>query len=282
MTYNPSLQRWEGNEHALTKFENPSTATLPATGTHYEHAAEHSRHLRTNSIPNSLHHHTNSSHTNITNPSFYQTPTAAATTGNLSSFTNAAAAATAALAPRDPNIIPPARHGSPPRPALISQINNVRGVVVERGMVFDPQRMTWLKLDRRSLETHNLDPLALGIQKHSPASIVSISIEEEEDVFAGMEDLPDERTKVAVGSGAADKENHLGSSAGDGTNEDWTVGEEFDLGPAFVRRQRAEEQEWRRRVEKWMVGVEREEGRRRGGELWKWEIRRVVASGGGL
>jgi hypothetical protein len=105
MVYNPQLQRWEGNEHALTKFENPSTSTLPLHPTYKDN---HSHHHHTNSIPSTI-----------------------------------------ALAPRDHNAGP--RHGSPPRPALISQISTTRGVVVERGMVFDPQRMTWLKIDSRTL-----------------------------------------------------------------------------------------------------------------------------------
>lgn len=218
MVYNPTLQRWEGNEHALTKFDNPSTSTLPLHPTHKDN---HSHHHHTNSIPSML-----------------------------------------ALAPRDHNIAPP-RHGSPPRPALISQISTNRGVVVERGMVFDPQRMTWLKLDARAMAS---DPMlhATGL---GPGSI---SVEEEEDPFATIEDLVDEKSaKIAPGAGglrgSADKEN-----------DDWVVGEEFDLGPAFVRRQRSEEAEWRCRVEMWM-GARAAEG-----EAWRWEIRRVAEMYEGL
>lgn len=210
MVYNPSLQRWEGNEQALTKFENPSTSTLPLHPTHKEN---NSHHHHTNSIPNIL-----------------------------------------ALAPRDQNI--PPRHGSPPRPALISQISQTRGVVVERGMVFDPQKMTWLKIDSRAIAN---DPMLMsaGI---GPASI---SVEEEEDPFAAIDDLVDEKTaKIAPGAG--------GIHAASGKENDWTVGEEFDLGPAFVRRQRAEEQEWRRRVDRWMAPREHL------GDVWRWEIRRVA------
>jgi hypothetical protein len=236
MVYNPVLQRWEGNEHALTKFENPSTSTLPLHPTHKDN---HSHHHHTNSIPSAL----------------------------------------GALAPRDHNVVmPPAaappRQASPPRPALISHISATRGVVVERGMVFDPQRMTWLKLDARALAA---DPAlmagggaaaaALAAAAASGAGPGSISVEEEDDPFAGFDELVDERAAaVAVGAGgvrALDEENR-------GAGPDWIVGEEFDLGPAFVRRQRGEEAEWRRRVERWM-------GWREGmGEEWKWEIRRVA------
>jgi hypothetical protein len=211
MVFNPNLQRWEGNEHALTKFENPSTSTLPLHPTHKDN---HSHHHHTNSIPSAL-----------------------------------------ALAPRDHNLGPP-RHGSPPRPALIANVNANRGIVVERGMVFDPQRMTWLKLDPRAASN---DPFLIG----AGLGPGSISVEEEEDPFAGMEDLVDEETaKVQPGAG--------GIKAMDKENEDWAVGEEFDLGPAFVRRQRVEEAEWRRRVEKWMTGRESI------GDEWRWEIRRVA------
>jgi hypothetical protein len=217
MVYNPSLQRWEGNEHALTKFDNPSTSTLPLHPTHKDN---HSHHHHTNSIPNVL-----------------------------------------ALAPRDHNLGPP-RHGSPPRPALISNVNATRGIVVERGMVFDPQRMTWLKLDSRAIAN---DPFLIG----SGLGPASISVEEEEDPFAGMDDLVDEKTaKAQPGVG--------GIKSVDKENENWAVGEEFDLGPAFVRRQRAEEAEWRRRVERWMTGRETI------GDEWRWEIRRVAESYEGI
>lgn len=213
MVYNPTLQRWEGNEHALTKFDTPSTSTLPLFSTHKDN---HSHHHHTHSIPNTI-----------------------------------------ALAPRDHNA--GARHGSPPRPALISQISTTRGVVVERGMVFDPQRMTWLKIDSRTISN---DPMLAHTLQGPP----SISVEEEEDPFAAIEDLVDERNaKIAPGAGG------IRASMGK-ENEDWVVGEEFDLGPAFVRRQRNEENDWRRKVEKWM-GNGSEESM---GDSWRWEIRRVA------
>jgi hypothetical protein len=216
MTYNPTLHRWEGNEHALTKFENPSTSTLPLHPTHKDN---HSHHHHTNSIPSAL-----------------------------------------ALAPRDLNAAPP-RHGSPPRPALISNISATRGVVVERGMVFDPQQMKWLKIDARSLAAANVDPAVLAAG--GALGPGSISVEEEEDPFAAIEDLVDEKAaQVAPGAGGIKDTGKV--------NEDWIVGEEFDLGPAFVRKQRAEEAEWRRRIGAWMVGREAM------GEEWRWEIRRVA------
>jgi hypothetical protein len=156
------------------------------------------------------------------------------------------------LGTREPNTLP--RHGSPPRPALISNVNQNRGRRVERGMVFDPEKMKWLKVDSRQLDAAN--PLTPG----------SISIEEEEDPFAGIDDLPDERTKVMPGMGGVNKENAS-------MDDDWNLGEEFDLGMRFIKRQRVEEVEWRKWTERWFVNGERRPDE---GESWKWEIRRVA------
>ena len=150
------------------------------------------------------------------------------------------------------------RHGSPPRPALISNVNSNRGPRIERGMVFDPDKMTWLKVNQRELS----DPV-------NPLTPGSASIEEDEDPFAGIDDLPDERAKVQPGMGGANKEN----SAAGGMDDDWNLGEEFDLGQRFIKRQRTEEVEWRKWTEKWFPsGTPRSED----GEAWKWEIRRVA------
>jgi hypothetical protein len=213
MVFNAVLQRWEGNEHVLDTFNNPSSTTLPLHPTHKDNF---SHHHHTNSFPSAL-----------------------------------------ALGLREQNTLP--RHASPPRPALISQVNGMKGPRIERGMVFDPDRMKWLKVDPRSL-TNNFDSSQL-----TPGSV---SIDDEEDPFAGIDDLPDEKSsKVIPGSGGANKENEAGG--------DWALGEEFDLGPTFIRRQRAEESEWRRWTDKWFsnepsmpFGREREE--------WKWDIRRVA------
>jgi hypothetical protein len=156
------------------------------------------------------------------------------------------------LTARELNTLP--RHGSPPRPALISNVNQNRGPRIERGMVFDPEKMKWLKVDSRLLESQN--PLTPG----------SVSIEEEDDPFAGIDDLADERAKIQPGMGAANKEN-------DAMDSDWNLGEEFDLGQRFIKRQRIEEVEWRKWTEKWFAsGLPRREE----GESWKWEIRRVA------
>jgi hypothetical protein len=48
--------------------------------------------------------------------------------------------------------------------------------------------------------------------------------------------------------------------------------EEFDVGPEFIRRQRAEEEKWRRKVDKW-VGFDRHQNH-------LWIIRDLVALDG--
>lgn len=220
MVYNAALQRWEGNEHALTHFNNPSNTTLPLHPTH--------------NANNSHHHHTNS------------TPSALA------------------LGIRDQNAIP--RHGSPPRPALISQVTQTRGPRIERGMVFDPDRMKWLKVDPRSFGDPN-KPLSPG----------SVSMEDDVDPFAGIEDLPDESRKITPGAGGANKENER-SVTGAPMSDEWALGEEFDLGPTFIKRQRTEEAEWRRWAGSWFPNGEAWVDER-GGEEYKWSIWRVLGSG---
>jgi hypothetical protein len=129
-------------------------------------------------------------------------------------------------------------------------------------MVFDPERMKWLKVDPRSFADPS-NTLTPG----------SVSIEDEDDPFAGIDDLPDDRANIAPGSGGANKENE-GPQA-----DEWALGEEFDLGPTFIKRQRNEEVEWRRWAEKWFPGGEKWEGHSGGlgrRDSWKWEIRRVA------
>jgi hypothetical protein len=143
---------------------------------------------------------------------------------------------------------------TPPRPALISNANGTKGVQVVGGMVFDPQRMCWLKMDGN-------DSQASG---------------EEDDPFAGFEDLDDGGASVKGGPEADISGVEAGSGAG--ATGDWLVGEEFDVGPEFVRRQRVEEEKWRRKVETW-TGKQREEvdeqGELKGG--WRWGIRQLAS-----
>lgn len=117
-------------------------------------------------------------------------------------------------------------------------------------MVFDPVKMTWLKAPRPSND--------IG----SPSEV-----DEDEDPFAGLDDLKDNES-VAGGNG-------MGGTGTPNPDDPTFVGEEFDVGPGFIRRQKDEEAIWRRRVEGWVGGL-RDNGEHRGG--WRWAIRDFAAS----
>jgi len=159
-----------------------------------------------------------------------------------------------ALAPFD---VPSTPISPKPAPALITNVGAMQGVQVVGGMVFDPQRMCWLKM----------------ASSQSGKGGVAVAPEEEEDVFAGLDDLEDR----SVSNGIEPRPRNVSSDAeGIGaekadSSDEWLVSEEFDVGPEFVRRQRAEEEKWRRKGEKWVGGDRRDLGDR-----WRWAIRDVV------
>jgi hypothetical protein len=225
MTYNPVLQRWEGNEDALAPFSHPNTSTttlaLTTASTPTFAPANHPlySHDRSHSI----------SHTALSNIHAAQK--------NVSSRAVKVA----------PVPVP-----SPPRPALISQISRPQGVQVERGMVFDPVKMSWMKMPRVS-----------SGNARSP----SIDMDDDEDPFSGIEDLKDNNAAPAFGASSA-------AGGAPQAEEPTFVGEEFDVGPSFIRRQREEENIWRKRTEGWVSAI-REGGEHRGG--WRWEIRTLAA-----
>ncbi|KAF2742966.1 hypothetical protein M011DRAFT_471853 [Sporormia fimetaria CBS 119925] len=153
------------------------------------------------------------------------------------------------ISSRAVKILPnPAPVPSPPRPALISQISRPRGVQIENGMFFDPVKMTWIPTKKQRATA---DP-------RSP-----IEFEEEEDPFAGIEDLKDPAPAPVVTPGTKSR-----------FDDNIFVGEEFDLGPSFIRRQREEEKIWRRRTEAWITPM-RDNGERKP-DGWRWEIRALA------
>ena len=148
------------------------------------------------------------------------------------------------------------KENSTPRPALIQNVNSSQNVQVVGGMVFDPQRMCWLKMPAK--EQKNKSDAGDTMDGFD-------AFDDDEDVFKDVPDLEDSPSKEV---------DEVGGRKSDGASalkDDWLVGEEFDVGPEFVRRQREEEERWRRKCEKW-VGAEKE----RGGDLWRWSIRDVV------
>ncbi len=161
------------------------------------------------------------------------------------------------------------KENTTPRPALIQNVNPSKNVQVVGGMVFDPERMCWLKMPGDGRRKARGSDASSGFEGFD---------EEEEDVFKDVPDLEDTpKNEDPEAGGAA---SGRGSAAGKarlsgGLKDDWLVGEEFDVGPEFIRRQREEEERWRRKTEKW-VGPHRNFG----GDAWRWLIRDVLNQGG--
>lgn len=135
----------------------------------------------------------------------------------------------------------PAPPPSPPRPALITNFGQSSGAMVVGDMVFDNHSKRWLKL---------------GLAMSDPRSP---SVGDDDDPFQDIEDLKDDETSTAGGG--------LGSAG------ELMVVEEFDVGPAFIARQREEEVTWREKISAWF-GEERE----REGEQYKWMLRDYAAN----
>ncbi|KAI0467822.1 hypothetical protein F4859DRAFT_226214 [Xylaria cf. heliscus] len=139
------------------------------------------------------------------------------------------------------------RDTTTPRPLLITNINTKKEIRRMGDMVFDPQNMCWLEIKTTTTN---------GPQPDDP--MAGFAALEEEDPF---KDIPDLEDKVSSTSGPG--------RASD-IREDWLVGEEFDVGPEFVRRQHEEEARWRRKCEKWTGKVSRNR------TDWRWAIRDIV------
>ncbi|KAI5466924.1 hypothetical protein BGZ63DRAFT_418672 [Mariannaea sp. PMI_226] len=141
---------------------------------------------------------------------------------------------------------------STPRPALITNISATKGVQVVGGMVFDPQNMCWLKLDAPAKPK--------PMSEHSDPMDGFDALDDEEDVF---KDIPDLEDNVTNDDGPKGRVSDI--------KDDWLVGEEFDVGPEFIRRQREEEERWRKKCTKWVGRGPRDR------EAWRWTIRELVS-----
>ncbi|KAI1004594.1 hypothetical protein K3495_g3617 [Podosphaera aphanis] len=143
-----------------------------------------------------------------------------------------------------------------PRPALIQNVKSTQNVQVVGGMIFDPQRMCWLKMPsqrNRNFGSSDDGTNSLGFD------------DEEEDVFKDVPDLEDSRSRDCT----SDILNE------DGLKDDFIVGEEFDVGPEFLRRQREEEERWKRKVLMWIQdGLDID----RGNANWRWIIRDIATN----
>ena len=168
---------------------------------------------------------------------------------------------TAVASPKSPG-------GGKTAPALIANVGTTKGVQMSGGMVFDPQRMCWLKMVSHHGELRH----GSGSNPMSPDTN-----DDDDDPFAGLDDLDDGiKAKSMTGQGNDDSLSGTAAAKGSSLVEDeWLVGEEFDVGPEFVRRQKAEEDRWRSKVDGWVgEGVVRDEGIGRAG--WRWAIRGKV------
>jgi hypothetical protein len=133
-------------------------------------------------------------------------------------------------------------------------------------MVFDPQRMCWLKVPQKR-------DMSRSRQSEGGDTMDGFDAldDEEDDPFKDVPDLEDKpKTSSSLSPEKGGGRMSMGSTSG--LKDDWLVGEEFDVGPEFIRRQREEEERWRRKVEKW-VGKERDAIDDYG---WRWLVRDIV------
>lgn len=157
---------------------------------------------------------------------------------------------------------------SPPRPALITNFGQgTLGVQVNGNMVFDPGNMRWLKLGKDGRGPRDCEDI------QSPGGS---GADDEDDPFAGIDDLADERSERpgsrTGGFGTRKRSSEAEGGGADGPRVSDVLHEEFDVGPEFVRRQKEEESMWRKKVEGW-YGAAREAD----GERWRWSIRDIAA-----
>lgn len=155
---------------------------------------------------------------------------------------------------------------SPPRPALIAPMSAAsnQNIQVVGGMVFDPVRMCWLKF-----KAGENQPLRGPSNPKSPSATDN---EDDEDPFAGIDDLKENKDASGTSGDAAT----AGGKTGLATDE-WLVGEEFDMGPEFIRRQKEEEVLWRKKCEAWFVGSGDAESRSQNSD-WRWRIREIAGA----
>ncbi|KAI1649542.1 uncharacterized protein F4817DRAFT_330668 [Daldinia loculata] len=136
------------------------------------------------------------------------------------------------------------REGSTSRPVLITNMTATKGVKRVGDMVFDPQNMCWLKADVTPSMSN--DPME------------GFNAMDDDDPFKDIPDL-DDKDKDSVGHGR-----------GSDLRDDWLVGEEFDVGPEFIRRQHEEELRWRRKCSPWS-----NTGNRNRVDL-RWALRKMI------
>lgn len=181
------------------------------------------------------------------------------------------------------------------RPALITNITtSTPSIQVVGGMVFDPQRMCWLKLKNQPHHNHQSQQKSPSLPREDVHDDVD---NDSDDPFAGLDDLDDNsattvsKTTQGVTTPRQDRQQQQQqqqskTSAESSppsekeTRDEWLVGEEFDVGPEFIRRQREEEHRWRKKVEIWTGNMRRGVVEGEDDQVWRWDIRGISLSGG--
>ncbi|RYP16245.1 hypothetical protein DL767_010207 [Monosporascus sp. MG133] len=146
------------------------------------------------------------------------------------------------------------KEASTPGPVLIKDMSTSKGAKRIGNMVFDPQAMCWLKVDNATPTSNSDDPME---------DFNSMGDDDDDDPFKDIPDLED---------GDMDETGGRHSRVSD-IKDEWLVGEEFDVGPEFIRRQREEEERWRKKCDKWIGVVKRDQ------EAWRWTIKDIVTGG---
>jgi len=140
-----------------------------------------------------------------------------------------------------------------PGPVLIKDISSSKMRKQVGDMVFDPQNMCWIKVQS---DQHTPTP-------KSSSGLDDFQIVEDEDPFKDIPDL--EEKEASSGNVTRGRVSDV--------NDEWMVGEEFDVGPEFIRRQREEEDRWRKKCDKWVSASVRDQ------DAWRWTIRDIILSG---
>ncbi|KKA26364.1 hypothetical protein TD95_005326 [Thielaviopsis punctulata] len=181
-----------------------------------------------------------------------------------------------ATTPRD-------KETSTPRPALITNISATKGVQVVGGMVFDPHNMCWLKIGhhqrgpRSRPSSSNLHSTGGSSSQADIFDTIDIDTDSDDDPFKDIPDLVDNTADngdfpYAPGLGGVGMGGGYGGRGASDMKDEWLVGEEFDVGPEFVRRQREEEERWRKKCERWLAVS----NGRQNEESWRWTLRDLV------
>ncbi|KAJ1324962.1 cell cycle arrest protein BFA1 [Microdochium nivale] len=139
-----------------------------------------------------------------------------------------------------------------PGPVLIKDMSSSKMRKQVGDMVFDPQNMCWIKVqpEQYTPTPRSNDPLG-GFQ-----------VVQEDDPFKDIPDL--EEKEASSGNVTRGRVSDV--------HDEWMVGEEFDVGPEFIRRQREEEERWRKKCDKWVSTPTRDQ------DVWRWTIRDIISS----